>query len=116
MDWRIRAALERRYDGPVPPGAAYSTDFADSYEKQIARRRGLAWADVREAGRECLFHHRALMDTKDARHLALWRSARKRLTRALIVWNVWRNGPFDAAWSGIDPCCPDCHGEGIVER
>ena len=26
MDWRIRAALERRYDGPIPFNAAYPAD------------------------------------------------------------------------------------------
>ena len=83
-DWLLAAALERRHDGPPPPGAAVPADYAAPWAAQLANRRRWAWRDVRRIGRR-------LARAGRAHDLAQWRRLRRELAFALRVWRAWRD-------------------------
>ena len=89
-DWRLRAALERRYDGPIPFNAAVPPDYRLAFARQNLVRRKRAWAEVRRIGHLLVRSHRMLHATRDIRHFHSWRRLRGELATALGAWAAYR--------------------------
>ena len=91
-DWRLRTALERRYDGPIPSNAAVPPDYRLPFAAQNLHRRKRAWAEVRRIGHLLVAAHRALHATHDRRHFHSWKRLRRELAAALGAWAAFRAG------------------------
>ena len=89
-DWRVRAALERRYDGPIPFNAAVPTDYRSAFARQNLSRRKRAWAEVRRIGHLLVQTHRALHAASDIGQIHDWRRLRGELATALGTWAAFR--------------------------
>ena len=89
-DWRLRAALERRYDGPIPFNAAVPADYRSAFASQTLLRRKRAWAEVRRIGHLLVHTHRALHATHDIRQIHSWRRLRAELATPLATWAALR--------------------------
>ena len=48
----MNPALERRYNGPIPAGAAIHADASEPWAVQLSNRRDLAWLSVRRRGHD----------------------------------------------------------------
>ena len=84
-------ALERRYNGPIPPLAAMSADYDAEYAEQLRNRRIWAWAEVRRIGRDIVFASREFRANNDIKHYHEWvRLRRWHLRPALESWERWR--------------------------
>ena len=82
-DWRLRVALERRYDGPIPSNAAVPPDYRLPFAAQNLHRRKLSWAEARRIGHLFVAAHRPLHATHDRRHFRNWKRLRRELAVAL---------------------------------
>jgi hypothetical protein len=91
MDAHKRAALENRYDGPIPVGAAVSHDAGEPWEVQLATRRDLAWLSVRRRGHDIVRARRLWNQFHDVRMEKLIRRLRLNLKRELRVWRQYRD-------------------------
>jgi hypothetical protein len=50
LDAARRRALENRYDGPIPVGAAVAPNFHLPWHDQLSNRKRWAWMEVRRIG------------------------------------------------------------------
>lgn len=93
-EWSHRSALERRYNGPIPPMAALADDHTALWAIQLKNRRHWAWADVRRIGKLAARTSHAMRETGDVRYYRQWQRLRRELAFALRVWRTYRD------WSG----------------
>lgn len=84
-DRALRAALERRYDGPVPAGAAVAADGHLPWRQQITARKDLAWQEVRRIARRPQPHE------ADGGAERRGRRVRFRLACAVATWALYRD-------------------------
>lgn len=87
----IRAALDNRYDGPLPFNAAVPPDWDRPRHEQIANRKRWAWCEVRRLGRRMVVARRAFRASGALAHHHDWARARGSLTHALATWACFRN-------------------------
>lgn len=90
-DMRLSDALERRYDGPIPPHAALPPDAGCDQKTQIANRRRWAWRHVRAIGHDLVRAGRAFRATGDMAAFRRWNALRRDLVHALQSWAVFRD-------------------------
>jgi hypothetical protein len=86
-----RAALERRYDGPVPPGASLPADYDASWHQQLLNRRLWSWQEVRRIGHNVIEARQAFKQTGKIIHHRKWLYYRRELAFALRCWSVYRD-------------------------
>ena len=91
MDAKFRAALERRYDGPIPPHASVPSDFDRPWIEQLENRKRWSWQEVRRLGRLAAHAHRAFHVTHHRRHRIEWQRLRRNLGVALKSWAAYRD-------------------------
>jgi hypothetical protein len=87
----IARALERRYDGPIPPVAAISADCAMPWAVQLRNRRAWAWAEVRRIGRLTARANRAFRKSGDKSAYRDWTRMRRELAFAVRSWACYRD-------------------------
>jgi hypothetical protein len=80
-DPAFHAALERRYDGPLPAHAAVADDWDRPWREQIAGRKRLAWMEVRRLARRAAAAGRTTGPDRE----------RASLGHALKTWALYRN-------------------------
>lgn len=90
-DLRRRDALERRYDGPVPPLAALPPDAACDLETRIANRRRWSWRHVRAIGHELVRAGKTFRASGDMAAFRRWAGLRRDLAHALQSWAAFRD-------------------------
>ena len=90
-DMRLRDALERRYDGPIPPYAGLPPDVDCDKNTQIANRRRWAWRHVRAIGHDLVYAGRTFRSTGDRAAFRRWNGLRRDLAHALRSWAVFRD-------------------------
>ncbi len=90
-DIRLRDALERRYDGPIPPHAGLPPDAGCDRTTQIANRRRWAWRHVRAIGHDLVRAGRTFRATGDMAAFRRWNGLRRDLAHALQSWAVFRD-------------------------
>jgi len=88
---RRRAALERRYDGPVPPLAGLPPDADCDLETRLANRRRWSWRHVRAVGHELVGAGRAFRARGDIAAFRRWAGLRRDLAHALQSWAAFRD-------------------------
>lgn len=86
-----QAALEARYDGPLPFNAAASPDWDRPLREQIANRKDWASAEVRRLGRRMVAARRAFRATGVLERHREWARARGSLAHALATWIGFRD-------------------------
>jgi hypothetical protein len=91
MDAKFRAALERRYDGPIPPHASAPSDYDRPWIEQLENRKRWSWQEVRRLGRLAAHAHRAFHVTHDLHHHIEWTRLRRNLDFALKSWATYRD-------------------------
>jgi hypothetical protein len=89
-DIGIYAALQQRYDGPLPLDAAFPPDWDRPRHEQIANRKRWAWSEVRRLGRRMVAARRAFRATGALAHHRDWARARGSLEHALATWACFR--------------------------
>ena len=87
----IHAALEARYDGPLPFNAAAPADWDRPRHEQIANRKRWAWSEVRRLGRCMVAARRAFRATGALERHRDWARARGSLVHALATWACFRD-------------------------
>jgi hypothetical protein len=87
----IYAALEARYDGPLPCNAALAPDWDRPEREQIANRKRWASAEIRRLGRRMVAARRTFRATGMLAHHHDWARARGSLVHALATWACFRD-------------------------
>jgi len=90
-DLARRGALERRYDGPVPPCAGLPPDVDDDLATRIANRRRWAWRHVRAIGHDLVRAGRRFRASGDIAQFRRWNGLRRELAHALGSWQAFRD-------------------------
>ena len=87
----LHAALERRYDGPLPRNPSAWPDYDTSWPLQCRVRRHLAWRAVRTASRTAIAAKRHFRTLPSVETYRLWRVRRHALAHALGGWRYFRD-------------------------
>lgn len=87
----IHAALDARYDGPLPLNVAAPPDWDRPRREQIANRKHWASCEVRRLGRRMVAARRAFRTTGALAHHRDWARARGSLVHALATWVCFRD-------------------------
>ena len=87
----MNPALARRYNGPIPAGAAIHADASEPWALQLSNRRDLAWLSVRRRGHDIVRARRLWNQFHDVRMEKLIRRLRLNLKRELKTWRQYRD-------------------------
>jgi len=87
----LRAALERRYDGPQPPDPSVWPDHDKPWRVQRGSRRQRAWQTVRKTSQATLAAKRYFQDQPSVEAYRRWRIRRHALAHALSGWKYFRD-------------------------
>ncbi len=91
IDAKLRDALERRYDGPIPVGASAPPDYHRPWREQLERRKFGSWQDVRRLGRLTARARHAFHASDAENDFDEWMRLRRNLAFALKSWAAFRD-------------------------
>ncbi len=91
MDAKLRDALERRYDGPIPVGASAPPDYDRPWRQQLRSRKRGSWQDVRRLGRLAARARHAFHASDAGKDRDEWMRLRRNLAFALKSWAAFRD-------------------------
>ena len=86
-----QVALERRYNGPLPPDPAAWLNCETSWQEQIQTRRQQTWQTVRQAAQSVLAAKRDFRHAPSVESYRIWRLRRRALSHALAGWAAFRD-------------------------
>lgn len=91
MDAKLRNALERRYDGPIPVGAAAAPDYDRPWREQLRSRKCGSWREVRRLGGLSARARHAFHASDAKNDHDEWMRLRRNLAFALKSWAAFRD-------------------------
>lgn len=91
MDGGLRAALERRYDGPIPPRASAPPDYRLPWREQFENRKHWSWQEVRRLGHLARGARLSFITTGRTGDRREWQRLRRNLAFALRSWAAYRD-------------------------